>query len=65
MVETKKCYHCGKNMIKEYTGVALMTYPAKYPMQWRCMCGHREDAGIEREETEEDRFKRKWREANP
>lgn len=64
MSGTKKCSECGKKMLLVDTGFCQTTYPAKYPQEWCCGCGHRVPAPTRVEKTQERIFMELWEEAN-
>jgi hypothetical protein len=64
MDEARVCSVCGKVMIKRDTGVALMSYPAQYPWDWWCGCGHTEPGGVRWGKTEVEMAQNEWEQAN-
>jgi len=58
------CPECGKKMIQRFTGVVLCTYPAQYPWDWWCGCGHKEKGGVTRGKTEEEIAREEWEALN-
>jgi len=60
-----KCPACGKKMIRRSTGVVLTSYPAQYPWNWWCGCGHSVEGGVEHAVfLPEDDIKRAWKKIN-
>lgn len=47
-------------MIQWYQNMVLTSYPAQFPWDWKCGCGHSEEGGIEMGKTIEDRFQETW-----
>jgi len=45
--ELKPCPVCGKPMERVATGVEWYTIPKQIEMEWRCPCGHKEEAGVD------------------
>ena len=61
---TRPCPVCGKLMIKRHTGPILDSYPAYYPWDWWCACGHMEPGGSDRGLTDEGAARQEWDRAN-
>lgn len=61
--KTKDCPQCGKKAVYMYSGATQLSDPPAHIMMWYCACGYIENAGVEREESEDSKRKRLWKEA--
>ena len=60
----KECPQCEKYMILCEDNKVLTTFPAQYPQEWKCLCGHKESWAVRREkiyDSSED-FIKNWQE---
>jgi hypothetical protein len=51
-------------MIKKSANIMLCSYPAQYPWNWWCACGHEEHGGVDVGTTMEEINRKRWEEAN-
>ena len=58
------CPKCHSVMLRVPTGMAYASDPPQFPMEWRCGCGYREKAGVDRAMSPEESFLEAWRRAN-
>lgn len=63
IIEKTLCESCGKWAIKQSTGIVYASYPAQYPMEYKCLCGWKKPAETVIGKTNEDIFKQQWENA--
>lgn len=59
-----ECGLCGKQMVREYSGHVIDTYPPIRTYRWWCKCGARSEWLEERDPTEREMLERSWDRAN-
>lgn len=62
--ELKECPNCKQQMLRVHTGYCRTSNPPQYQTEWRCGCGHREEAPYFIPKGAEERFTEEWKRVN-